>query len=78
MGIFGPRFCLSYLPLAKQAAFRCRISLVAQSALFVEVTRTFTTSLLLRRESAAQERSTTELQRLSKRCHWWGSNPRPK
>ena len=29
MGIFGPRFCLSYLPLAKQAAFRCRVSLVA-------------------------------------------------
>jgi len=27
---------------------------------------------------SGQERSTTELQRLSKRCHWWGSNPRPK
>jgi len=37
---------LSYLPLARQAAFRCRISPVAQSALFCRVTRTFVTPVL--------------------------------
>jgi len=62
---------------AKQAAFRCRISPVARSALLAEVTRTFTTSVLLWRESAARDFSSAALPlSYGGFRNRWESNPR--
>ena len=78
MGTIGPRLIVRAIAPCEAGGFRCRISPVARSALLAEVTRTFTTSVLLWRESAARDFSSAALPlSYGSFRNRWESNPRP-
>jgi len=77
MGTIGPRLIVRAIAPCEAGGFRCRISPVARSALLAEVTRTFTTSVLLWRESAARDFSSAALPlSYGGFRNRWESNPR--